>query len=44
MVTNPETSVSTGVAYEAAHAVDKGDPKVDGPYLDDLPSHFSDSA
>jgi hypothetical protein len=38
MVSNlPNTSVAevlpAGAVFEAAHAVDKGDPKIDGPYL-----------
>lgn len=28
--------VPAGEAYENAHEVEKGDPKTDGPYLDDL--------
>jgi hypothetical protein len=41
MVSNlPNTSVAevlpAGAVFESAHAVQKGDPKIDGPYLDDL--------
>lgn len=36
MVTTPQTYVSPGEAFENAHAVTKGDPRIDGPYLDDL--------
>lgn len=33
---NENVARSTGEAYENAHVVQKGDPRIDGPYLDDI--------